>query len=175
MKVRLGKKGEIYISDFSSVQAYKIAVKTEASGIVFYNDLRKKAAEGAVRRELEALIREEETHRGVFESLLDEERGREGDAFEEDDIVSFMKVPVFDPAEEEAEAKRIKSGHTALEEARLLEERSIAFYEQCLQATKNPNAKKAFQNIIGEEKRHLATVAEWMRERCLKDKKGCLL
>lgn len=175
MKVRLGKKGEIGITDFSSVQAYKIAVKMEESGIAFYDGLRKKAAGGRVRRELEALIREEETHRGVFESLLEEERRREGDAFEEDDIVSFMEAPVFSSAEEKTGVTRIKKTSTALEEARLLEERSIAFYGQCLRATKNPNAKKAFQNIIAEERGHLATVAGWIRERCLKDKKGCIL
>ena len=41
MRVQITKDGKIVIQDFSSVQAYKAAIKMEEDGIRFYKDLLK--------------------------------------------------------------------------------------------------------------------------------------
>lgn len=175
MRIKVGKDGNVTIQDFSPLQAYKIAVKMEKDGIVFYQDLRKKIKDAETGREIDFLIEQEQIHLKVFEGLLDKEKEAKEDGFEEDDIVNYINSHIFDKSTETENSGRMEHRHTALEEAMSMERRSIIFYTGCLANTKDPGAKAKFENIIEEEKKHLSKFAELLRTKCINSQKGCLL
>lgn len=175
MQVSVSKDGKIDITDFSPTQAYKIAIHMENEGIEFYYDLLNKVRDKEVSREIDFLIKEEESHLSTFEGLLNKEKTAVGDEFEEDDIVNYMNTHVFDVSFEKEKAKNIEHRHTALEEAMNMERRSIVFYEGCLQNSKDAIAKEAFAKILEEEKKHLVKFADLLRLKCIQSQKGCLL
>ncbi len=175
MRVSIGKNGTITILDFSPVQAYKIAAKMEKNGIVFYRELAEKVKDAEARREVDFLIDQEAEHLKTFEDLLLREKKEVEDSFEEDDFVDYMNTHVFDQSKDKLDAQRIDHRHTALEEAMDMEKRSILFYEGCLANSMDEKAKKAFKEIIGEEKSHLSKFAELLRVKCINSQKGCIL
>jgi rubrerythrin len=175
MKVTVDKKGRITLSDFSALQAYKAAIKLEEQGINFYTGLLKQVKPGDARLEIQFLIEQESSHRDVFLSLLEQEKESTDDAFEEDDIVDYLNSKIFDASGEKAAAIEMDASQTSLREAMNMERRSIVFYEGCLAQANDAKAKAAFTRIIGEEKKHLAKFAEFIRIKCIDSNKGCIL
>ncbi len=175
MRVNIDKDGIISISGFSPVQAYKIAVKMERDGIVFYRGLLESVKDQEAKGELDFLIKEEEGHLNSFQGLLSKEREQVGDAFEEDDVVDYIKSRVFDASLKKVKLSQMEHRHTALEEAMNMERRSIVFYEACLSESKDEKAKPAFRAIIEEEKKHLGKFAQLLRIKCINSQKGCIL
>ena len=175
MKINIDKAGKITIGDFSAVQAYKIAVKMERDGIVYYRGLLEAVKDQEVKKELDFLIKEEEAHLNSFEALLSKAKGEAGDPFEEDDVVDYIKSRVFDASLKEAKLSQLEHRHTALEEAMNMERRSIVFYEACLSGSKDEKAKPAFRAIIEEEKKHLSKFAQLLRIKCINSQNGCIL
>ena len=173
MRVSIDKDGKIGISDFSPVQAYKIAVHMEKDGIEFYKGLFDKIRDTEAKGEIDFLIKEEENHLATFEDLLAKEKTAAGDEFEEDDVVDYMNSNVFNTSFEKGQ--NIKHRHKAFEEAMNMERRSIVFYEGCLKNSKDAVAQKAFARVLEEEKKHLAKFADLLRDKCIKSGKGCLL
>lgn len=175
MRVNIDENGIIAISDFSPVQAYKIAVKMERDGIVFYRGLLESAKDQDAKNELDFLIKEEESHLNSFEALLSKEKEEAGDAFEEDDVVDYIKSRVFDASLKKAKLSEMEHRHTALEEAMNMERRSIVFYEACLSESKDEKSNSAFRAIIEEEKKHLSKFAQLLRIKCINSQNGCIL
>lgn len=175
MRVNIDKSGKIVISDFSPVQAYKIALRMEKDGMDFYRDLLKQVKDAEAIHEIEFLIAQEKIHLETFEGLLERVREASGDAFEEDDIVEYMNSRVFDRSKEKEEAVKMQHRHTALEEALDMERRSIVFYEGCLENARDPGAAAAFKKILEEERAHQATFAQMLRIKCINSGKGCIL
>jgi rubrerythrin len=175
MHVDIDKNGRITISDFSSLQAYKAAIKMEDQGIEFYAGLLKQVKAEDARHEIEFLIDQERSHRDVFQSLLDQEKESKDDAFEEDDIVDYLNSKIFDVSQAESAAREIDDHQTSLRQAMDMERRSIVFYEGCLAQAQGSSAREAFARIIGEEKKHLAKFAEFVRLKCIDSGKGCIL
>ena len=175
MRVQITKDGKIVIQDFSSVQAYKAAIKMEKDGIQFYKDLLKQIKDQGAKLEIDFLIEQELGHLKTFQDLLENEKETADDTFEEDDIVNYMHAKVFDYREEKTTTQKMSHRHTALEEAMNMERRSIVFYEGCLSQTKSTEAQKALDNILEEEKKHLKKFAELLRIKCINSQKGCLL
>ncbi len=175
MKINIDKAGKITISDFSPVQAYKIAVKMERDGIVFYQGLLENVKDQDIRRELDFLIKEEESHLNIFQGLLSREKEESGDAFEEDDVVDYIKSRVFDASLKQAKLSQMEHRHTALEEAMNMERRSIVFYEACMDESKGEKEKSSFLAIMEQEKKHLYKFAELLRIKCINSQNGCIL
>ena len=175
MRVNIDKKGNISITDFSPVQAYKIAVHMENDGIDFYNEILAGVKDEDARHEIDFLIEEEKKHLTTFTGLLGGIKEVSGDDFEEDDIVDYMRSRVFDVSQEKGDALKMDHRHTALEEALDMERRSIIFYEGCLSHAKEDDAKRAFRKILEEERNHLKKFAELLRIKCINSQKGCLL
>lgn len=175
MKVNVNEAGEIVIADFSSSQAFKIAIRMEKDGIAFYRDLQGKVKDQETMREISFLIQQEQEHLKTFQARLEEEKALVDDDFEEDDIVSFINSKVFDPGLEGACARAMDHRHTALEEAMAMERRSMAFYEGCYKNASAQEAKDAFEKIWREEKSHLKKFGELLRTKCINSDKGCIL
>ena len=175
MRVQITKDGKIVIQDFSSVQAYKAAIKMEKDGIQFYGDLLKQVKDRDARQEIDFLIEQELRHLKTFQDLLDKEKETAEDTFEEDDIVNDMHANVFDYSQGKTTTQKMSHRHSALEEAMNMERRSIVFYEGCIAQTKATEARKALVNILEEEEKHLKKFAELLRIKCINSQKGCLL
>ncbi|MGE5279666.1 MAG: ferritin family protein [Deltaproteobacteria bacterium] len=175
MRVQLDKAGRIVLTDFSPVQALKIAVKMEREGIDFYLDLKQEVRDEEARREIDFLIQQEREHLQTFSGLLGSIKETQEDAFEQDDIVDYMNTRVFDASQEKKAAEAMGHRHTALEEALDRERRSIVFYEGCLARTTDPGAQKAFERILAEENSHLKKFGELLRVKCIDGRGPCLL
>jgi rubrerythrin len=175
MRVTVDKKGQITVSDFSSLQAYKIAANMEERGIAFYGDLLRKISDKEAMQEIEILIVEERAHLKTFRDLLAREKEAVDDRFEEDDVVDYLNANIFDISLQPEVAEAMDHRHTSLEEALHMERRSILFYETCLKQTQAEAALAAFTKIIDEEKRHLEKFAQLLRSKCIQSKKGCVL
>jgi len=175
MRVNIDKKGNISISEFSSAQAYKIAIRMENDGIDFYNEILSDVKDEVARNEIAFLIEEEKKHLTIFAGLLGSVKEFSGDDFEEDDIVDYVRSRVFDVSQEKEDALKMDHRHTALEKALDMERRSVVFYEGCLAQTKEDDAKKAFKKILEEETGHQKKFAELLRVKCINSQKGCLL
>ncbi|MBI5873720.1 MAG: ferritin family protein [Candidatus Omnitrophica bacterium] len=175
MRVNIDKAGNITITDFSPVQAYKIAVRMEKDGIDFYSDLLKQVRDAGTQHEIEFLIEQEKAHLDTFQGLLNRVKETANDTFEEDDIVDYIKSRVFNAALEKEEAQKMEHRHTALEEAMNMERRSIVFYDGCLARSKDGDAKSAFKKILDEERKHLTKFAELLRIKCIDSGEGCIL
>jgi rubrerythrin len=173
MRVNIGKEGKITVTDFSSVQTYKIAVKMEKDGIQFYTDLLKSVKDKGAQAEIRFLIGQEEEHLKTFDELLRRQKESAGDSFEEDDIVDYLEAHVFSiPVDK---GKAMDHRHTAFEEAMNMEKRSIVFYESCLFHVRETEARKAFKNVLEEERKHFSLFAGLLRDKCINSQKGCLL
>lgn len=175
MRVQIAEDGKIVIQDFSSVQAYKAAIKMEKDGIQFYKDLLKQIKDQDARVEIDFLVEQELGHLKTFLDLLDKEKEIADDTFEEDDIANYLHAKVFDYSQEKTITQKMSHRHNALEEAMNMERRSIVFYEGCIAQTKSAEARKALANILEEEKKHLKKFAELLRIKCINSQKGCLL
>ena len=82
MRVQITKDGKIVIQDFSSVQAYKAAIKMEEDGIRFYKDLLKQIKDQDTKEEIDFLIEQETGHLKTFQDLSDKEKETADDSFE---------------------------------------------------------------------------------------------
>jgi rubrerythrin len=175
VRAQISKDGCILLSDFSPVQAFKIAKKMEQDGIQFYKDLLETLKDEEARREIGFLIEQEQQHLDTFVRLLKEQKEETADGFEEDDIIDYMNASVFEVSERKGIAGNMDHRHTALEEALNLERRSIVFYEACVRSAAGAASKKSFEKIIEEEQSHLKKFGELLRVKCIHSRGGCVL
>lgn len=144
---------QLQISDFSPVQACKIARRLETDGIEFYTAAAGLISDESVRRQFEFLKSEELKHREIFNALLaDLDRG---DGFEEDDITVFLNSGVFFSLEQAGDLSRVITGpQQALKLGLLAEENSIRFYRACRDHTTDDQTRRQLEIIISEEIKH---------------------
>jgi rubrerythrin len=151
------KGDEIIISEFKPLEAYKIARKLEAEGINFYKALIETIQDSAVKRSLELLLSEEKWHLETFEKKIGEISG----PFEETAVVDEIDTKVFSFPDKPLDlASVVKDRKRAFELGMLMEKRSISFFEACRDKTSDASTKKAFEEIIKEEERHLGLLKE---------------
>jgi len=175
VRAQISKDGRILLSDFSPVQAFKIAVKMEQDGIRFYKDLLGTVRDEEARAEIGFLVRQEQQHLDTFTRLLREQKEETADGFEEDDIIDYMNASVFEVSLRKETAGNMDHRHTAMEEALNLERRSIVFYEACARSAGGGAPKGSFEKIIEEERSHLKKFGELLRVKCIHARGGCVL
>ncbi len=136
------------------IKAAEIAMEIEHSGILFYLSSADSAKEKAEKEVLTFLGKEEERHLAFFKKLhgmlvegagirdLPEYGGRRFD---------MPPRPKIFPKKAEMQGKGYSH---VVEEGIKAEERSIAFYSSAATQLSKPVAKKVFETIIGEEKKH---------------------
>ena len=154
------KGDEIIISEFKPLEAYKIARRLEAEGIEFYKVLLEAVQDTAVKRSIELLLSQEKWHLKTFEKKIEEISG----PFEENAVVDEIDTEVFSSPDKPLDvAAVIKDRKKAFELGILFEKRSIDFFKACLSKTAEASARKAFEDIIREEERHLGLLREMMK------------
>lgn len=148
-------KDEFVITDFNTLEAYKIACKIEKDGIDFYEGILRNEKNEDSRKELGILIQEEKEHLKFFDNCLLKIRQRTGDGFEEDDLLNYMDYGVFQPYQSiSGLASKISDAKKTLRLGILIEEKSMKFYQACRERVSSSEVQRELSNIIEEEKRH---------------------
>lgn len=146
------KEGNLVITDFNEIEAYKIACKIEADGISFYKKFLSEFSE------VDFLLKEEQKHLKLFNELLFNLKEKKEDSFEGDDFLSTIDYGIFMPV------KKINSPREALQLGIIIEDRSIKFYEFCKDKVSSNTAKKEISNIISEEHKHKELLEEMLKK-----------
>jgi len=155
------KNGNLVITDFNELEAFKIASKIEKDGIHFYEKLAGRVAGTRVRDTLKMLANQERDHLEFFEGELLTLRERQHDPFEEDDLLTGIDYGIFQPYQSIEELDRaLDTPGKALRMGIIIEEKSIRFYESCKGQVSSRGTKEEMVRIIEEEREH---------ERLLKD------
>jgi rubrerythrin len=150
-------KGQMEITDFNPLEAYKIARKMERDGIEFYQKLQGASLSPAINQSLGFLLQEEKRHLKLFESKIFELHQKTEDGFEEEDLTDYLDSRVFSPfsAMKNLE-KYLTDKSKALKLGTAIEKNSIGFYQACLNHLKNDPVKKELEFLLKEENSHLA-------------------
>ncbi len=149
------KGDEIIISDFKPLEAYKIARRLEAEGINFYSLFLSSVDDVEAEKAVYSLLTEERKHLKFFNQKVEELSG----PFDENSIVDEIDTRVFGALGESVDlADIIKDEKKAIELGIFFEKRSVSFFKACLVKTTDAPAKKAFEDIIKEEEKHLESL-----------------
>lgn len=155
------KNGNLVITDFNELEAYKIACKIEADGIHFYKRLLDAITEDKSRNSLGFLLKEEVKHLDYFNKQLFRISEEEGETFEGDDLLSSMNYGIFQPYESMSSLSKILDNpKKALHLGIIIEEKSIGFYEKIRDKVSGDKTKTEVSNIIKEEIKHKKLLEE---------------
>jgi len=149
-------RDEIKLYDFNLLQAYKIAKHLEEQGIAFYEKILAGAKDQGLREGLEFLLLQENEHLTFFNNSIEALRRSSEDGFEGDDIVDYMDSKVFTLFADSEELQNIVQDRSkAIDFGKIIEKRSISFYEKCGENTNDQKVKSAFEGLVEIEKEHL--------------------
>jgi len=155
MKVALDGD-EIKLYDFSALQAYKIGKHLEEQGIQFYENMLHNATDDGLKEGLRFLLAEEKAHLTFFIQNIEELTKTSEDGFEGDDIAAYMDSNVFTLFADNEEIQRIvQDREKAINFGKIIEKRSISFYEGCVENTNDQKVKSAFEGLVEAERQHL--------------------
>ena len=155
MKVVEEESGNLVITDFDEMEAYRIACKIEEDGIEFYKRLADKIIIDKTKQIIAFLLSQEEKHLKFFLECLSRLREKKEDLSEEIDLLSSMDYGIFQPYQSIAELDNIlNQPRRALKLGIVIENNSIKFYAACKNNISSQEAKKRVALIILEETKH---------------------
>ena len=158
MDIKIGKEN-IVIGDFDALEALKIAMKIETDGEKYYKSVIGKTSDERVKRTFKRLAEDEAHHfekfKGLFEVELRSRKIEPDSADREEGIFTYMDSGIFN---KDAEAKSVKD---AVLNAQIAELRSILFYKEILNNTKNDGGSQALNEIIEQEQMHFNILKSW--------------
>lgn len=159
MDVTITDSGDVLLSDFNALQAYKIARKLEKDGIDFYTKVLETSGDKDLNSAIKYLIESEKDHLSFFQSRISQLQAEAADGFEEEDVTDFIDSSIFRP-EELAQRGSIDFTQpvSALTYGVIVEAKSVSFYSALLENVTDETAREAVQAIIAEEKKHLETL-----------------
>ncbi|MCM8778186.1 MAG: ferritin family protein [Candidatus Omnitrophica bacterium] len=163
--MKIGEKnGNFIITDFSELEAYKIACKIETDGIDFYQRLLEKTSEERLKETLNFLLLEERKHLKIFEEAKFELRKRVDDSSDED-LLSSMDFGIFQPYQSIDELNQVLDNpQKAFKLGIIIEDKSIKFYTLCKEKVSAEEAKRELSKIIQEEYQHKKLLADMLKE-----------
>jgi len=136
--------------------ALKEGAEIEKKGIKFYKEAAKRVVDKNGKATLEYLAKEEARH---LKFIKDLERSLESRGRDKERVLEGFKHPhIFPEKEEYLKGVHTQGDRKVLEEAKTVEERSIAFYQGFLERVEGEEYKKVFQALVAEEESHL----EWV-------------
>ncbi len=148
--------GKIRITDFNSVEAYKVGRKIEKEGIEFYAGLLKQNFDSETSEIIKFLVSEEKAHLKLFEERLLAAKQISEDGFEEDSVFDYVDPQIFYPFNAIAALDKVLTNkEKAVRLGIKIENNSISFYEACLLNSQEKQAKEDLRWLIAEENKHL--------------------
>ena len=156
---------EIEIYDFDELEACRIARKLERDGVYYYSRMKEEVLQPKIREVVEMLIADERRHLKLFETKV-EELCHERDVVDEDEtLADIIDSGVMDIMKDSARVSDILCNpQEALRLGISAEKRSIAFYGEILQATRDKAGKAAIEELIKEEEDHLSKLTGLLRK-----------
>jgi len=158
MDIKIGKD-KIIIDNFDELEVLKIAMKIEIDGEKYYKSVLGKSTDPRVVRTFKRLAEDEGQHYEKFKGLFEVAcRGRGIDPASmdsEEGIFTYMDSGIFS---KDAEAKSVRD---AVLNAQIVELRSILFYKEILNNTKNEGSGQALNEILEQEQMHLNILKSW--------------
>ena len=156
---------EIKIYDFDELEAYRVARKLERDGVYYYTRMKEEVLKPEIREVVEMLISDERRHLSLFEEKV-EELCHEQDVVDEDEtLADIVDSGVMDVMKDSAQVSNILCNpQEALRLGISVEKRSIAFYGEILQATRDEAGRAAIEDMIREEKDHLSKLTGLLRK-----------
>ncbi len=156
------KDGKLVIVDFDEFDAYKIALNVEKSGLDFYEKLAQETKDEKLKGTLKFLGREENEHIRYFQDALTRLREEKEDPEEDNDLLDAMSFGIIQPYLNHIEdvEQIVNDPKEALKLGILIEQRSIEFYQSCLEKVSGEETKKELSKIIEEEKYHKSLFQE---------------
>ena len=153
-------------TSFNAYEALRIATEMEQDGLAFYEALAGAAKNEKVRKLSERLAEEEKDHIRRFQEMIDAERLDNAWSLDElqlldDYLNATVKRGVF-PGK--AAAAKIGECVANLSEALLLaihmENMAVEYYSKLHDTCTYDTGKKAFAQLVKEEKKHAASLEE---------------
>ena len=152
---------------FNEIEAAKIAQNMETNGLAFYQRAAAKANDPAVKKLFLGLADDETRHLAWFQELeeqLHTER-RDGPGYTDDAeigayISGLLQTQVFGDESDVARLADAADDTAALAVGMKAERDSIVFYQEMLDFVDSKVARKTFEKILEEERRHLRLLGE---------------
>lgn len=144
------------IYDFDELEAYRIARKIEQDGLYYYSRMKEESLKPEIRDVVEMLLIDERKHLDLFRKKVDEVARKRKVVDEGETIADIVDSKVLDVLKDPKRVADILC--TPQEAIRLgmsVEKRSISFYKEILESTKDKAGKDAINAIVREEQDHL--------------------
>lgn len=156
---------EIKVFDFDELEAYRIARKLERDGVYFYTRMRDEMLKPEIREVIEMLISDEKKHLSLFEEKVGD-LCREQKVLDEDEtLADIVDSHVMDTLKDSEQVANILCNpQEALKLGISTEKRSISFYNNLLQSTRDESGRDALAKIIREEEEHLDKLTGLLRQ-----------
>jgi rubrerythrin len=138
----------------SAARAMKTAIEMEVSGYKFFMDAAGKVQSEAGKKMFTRLANEEVEHQKTFQKIFDEVSGGREWKVAVKSVQPAKRVPYFDEAREQFEAKDLSVELDFLNKALEIERKAMQFFEQAIVDAENPEAAEVFRRIRNEEQLH---------------------
>ncbi|MCF6147361.1 MAG: ferritin family protein [Candidatus Kuenenia sp.] len=153
--------------NFNDQEALRIAINMEKEGLVFYSTMAENTKDARAKEIFAKLAEEEKEHMDTFQRIYDSLPSSQDqmvsceDYTAEEYLKHLVDTGVFTQKNKAKElALQIKNDVDALKIGIQAEKEAILYYREALQHTKNNDGRKAFEQLIHEEKKHLNLLAK---------------
>ena len=140
------------------------AMSQERDGMTFYNKASRKFNDGELKKLFVKLAKEEKKHLESFKSLKAKSQKKKVDeSFRSSGVGDYLETLIKDGIFPKGDSMskqidKIKSVADACALAMQAERNAILLYSELAKASKNKDQKKMFNQIVREEKSHIAMV-----------------
>lgn len=151
---------------FNAYEALRIATEMERDGLAFYEALAGAVSDAGVRKLSERLAEEEKDHIRRFEEMINAERldnawNLDNLQLLEDYLNATVKRDVFPGKAAAAKiGESVANPSEALSLAIHMENMAVEYYSKLHDTCTYDTGKKAFAQIVEEEKKHAASLEE---------------
>ncbi len=130
------------------MKIFEMAIELELNGEQFYRNLAEDAKSSGLKTIFNMLADDETKHKYIFEKMQNEDHSEISDTLIIKEANTIFKQLNKDDFTDEV--KQLEVYKRALE----LEQKSVDYYEELTDLTKDDNTKSALLKIIAEEKKH---------------------
>ena len=155
---------------FSDLEALKMSVGMEREGLAFYSAAAESVSDEQLAATFRTLAAEEKKHLVTFEDMAGElARAKTEEYWDDPDVDAYVRAvvsqKVFPKPEGAAGAVAgMASVADALRFALGAEKDTVLFYSLCAESARGNEVRKAFYELVAEERKHVALLGRMLRE-----------
>jgi len=155
---------------FSDLEALKMAVGMEKEGLAFYEAAAGSVSDEGLAATFRTLAGEEQEHLATFEDMAGElARHKTEEYWDDPEVDAYVRAvvsqKVFPKPELAAGAVAgMASAADALRFALLAEKDTVLFYSLCAESARGNEVRRAFYELVAEERKHIVLMARLLRE-----------